>query len=126
MRYTFEEHLKPIVMGEVPLPNFEPMDQSLFLRNLSACGSSMEPHWGWALIDGKRVWAYFFLQGVGMGSPPHTYGGNGYILIYPEKVGTFAICRHTQVEGAGANHRRGWHPGRCSKCGVDMSIDSGD
>jgi hypothetical protein len=30
------------------------------------------------------------------------------------------------VEGPNANHSRGWHPGWCGKCGVDMSIDSGD
>jgi len=38
----------------------------------------------------------------------------------------FQICDHEVVEGAGANHQRGWHPARCKKCGLDMSVDSGD
>lgn len=37
-----------------------------------------------------------------------------------------AICEHEKVEGAGANHMRGWHPGRCRLCDMDMSVDSGD
>jgi hypothetical protein len=41
-------------------------------------------------------------------------------------LGTFAICKHEKVEGAGADHQRGWHPGHCGKCGMDMSVDSGD
>lgn len=46
----------------------------------------------------------------------------------PESIvaGRFTFCKHEKVEGAGANHQRGWHPGHCGKCGLDMSVDSGD
>jgi hypothetical protein len=46
----------------------------------------------------------------------------------PESIiaGRFTFCKHEKVEGAGANHSRGWHPGYCDKCGLDMSVDSGD
>lgn len=124
MRYTFDEHLKPIVKGEVELPNFEPMEAERLLTNLSSGGHSMEPVWGYAKINGHKEWAQFFLFGVGMGSPPHTYGGDGYVIAYPKHFGTFAICRHIGVEEAGANHRRGWHPAHCKHCGIDMTIDS--
>jgi hypothetical protein len=46
----------------------------------------------------------------------------------PESIvaGHFAICQHEKIEGDGANHDHGWHPGYCGKCGLDMSVDSGD
>lgn len=36
------------------------------------------------------------------------------------------ICAHEVIEDAGANHMRGWHPAHCSKCGLNLSVDSGD
>lgn len=33
-----------------------------------------------------------------------------------ERVGT----------GSHSDSRRGWHPGKCKHCGMDMSYDSGD
>jgi hypothetical protein len=38
----------------------------------------------------------------------------------------FRLCDHEVKEGAGANHSRGWHPARCNKCGLDLTVDSGD
>ena len=40
--------------------------------------------------------------------------------------GRFALCKHEKIEDPGADHRRGWHPGRCRLCGIDMTVDSGD
>ncbi len=128
--FTFERDLKPITKGEVVLPNFEPMDAAVFLNNLAAIGHSWQSVWGYAKHEAERKnWAMFFLSGAGMGSPPHTYGGGGYVVIWGNqgpKVGTFAICRHEFRMGAGANPSRGWRPGSCAKCGLDMSVDSGD
>lgn len=62
-----------------------------------------------------------FVDHVGMGS---TFAGSGVILC-SGKVYKFHICEHSWDE-SGANHSRGWHPKRCTKCGVDASIDSGD
>lgn len=126
MEYNFERDLQPIVTGDVELPNFERIDPDLVIQNIAACGHRMQPVWGHAKIDGHKKWAQYFLFGAGMSSPPHTYGGDGYVLVYPNHVGQFACCKHEFELGAGANPRRGWHPGRCKKCGLDMSVDSGD
>lgn len=38
-----------------------------------------------------------------------------------------SICKHEIVDSSNAAGRmRGWHPKRCSKCGIDLSIDSSD
>jgi hypothetical protein len=43
------------------------------------------------------------------------------------RVFTFALCLHEKTEdGHSPNHNRGWHPGHCALCGMDMSVDSGD
>ena len=127
--YNFEIDLEPITKGQVPVPNFEPMDPNQLLSNIASGGHSMRAQWGWASFDGRKDWAQFFLTGVGMGSPPTVYGGGGYVIAYNRRtprVGTFAICRHSIQDGPGADHKRGWHPGRCSKCGINMTVDSGD
>lgn len=126
MDYKYEKDLMPIVNGDVPLPNFKKIPSDLLLRNIASGGHMMEPRWGYALINGHKQWAQYFLFGAGMGSPPYVYGGNGYVLAYPDNFGEFAICKHQKEEGAGANHNRGWHPGRCKHCGMDMTVDSSD
>lgn len=38
-----------------------------------------------------------------------------------------SICKHEIVDSSTPNGRqRGWHPARCSKCGIDLSVDSSD
>lgn len=37
-----------------------------------------------------------------------------------------AVCKHEKVPGSGANPQRGWHPGSCRLCGMDLTVDSGD
>jgi len=69
----------------------------------------------------------------------HTQGGaltgEAHVLIYRPTWGgnrnlartaKFMMCDHKFVMGAGARPERGWRPGHCSKCGLDMSVDSGD
>lgn len=61
----------------------------------------------------------------GMGSG---FDGSGIILGRingKPRAYTFAMCEH-EWNDSGANHRRGWHPLVCTKCGFDASIDSGD
>ena len=93
--FTFERDLKPITKGEVALPNFSPMEPVRFVNNIAAGGHMMQPVWGYALINGHKEWAQFFLTGAGMGSPPRVYGGGGICggsavrnqytaLVYPE------------------------------------------
>lgn len=130
-RYTLEDDLMPIIDGKVTLPNFvaQPLDE--VANAIAAGGHSMLPKWGWASHDGQRKqWAQFFLTAAGMGSAQHgSFDGRGYVFIYRSRepiVGTFAICRHEKIDAPGANHQRGWHPGSCRKCGMDMTVDSGD
>jgi hypothetical protein len=124
-RYT-EEDYKPIVEGEIPLPNFEPVTAQYFCDALASGGHSMIPKWGHSKSeDGRRkVWAQYFLTNFSnMGNEPD---GSGYVCVYGGRIGRFAICKHEKKLGAGAVPSRGWNPGTCIKCGLDMTIDSGD
>lgn len=124
-RYTLED-MEAIVSGEAYLPNVESVDPGHLLNNIASMGHMMTPRWGYAMISvmgidaNRKQWTQFFLlpsEGTGYAI---TYGNPAAITV------RFAICKHKMVEGPGANHSRGWHPGWCEKCGLDMSVDSGD
>lgn len=51
-----------------------------------------------------------------------TWGGP----VKHPRTAHFKICDHASVTGANANPSRGWHPARCSKCGLDLTVDSSD
>lgn len=131
-QYSLKDDLEPIITGDVTLPNFEvEEDLARTINNIASGGHSMLAKWGWAkLPGGRKQWTQFFLTPSAMGNANYgAFDGGGYALIWDYNkpvVGTFAICRHKKVAGAGANPSRGWHPGRCEKCGLDMTVDSGD
>lgn len=60
------------------------------------------------------------------------WDGTGVVVTTNEGYGKcrvfkFALCLHEKTEeGHQPNHGRGWHPGHCKHCGMDMSVDSGD
>jgi hypothetical protein len=59
------------------------------------------------------------------------WDGTGILLTTNEHPGNrvfkFALCVHEKTEeGHHPNHSRGWHPGHCKHCNMDMSVDSGD
>lgn len=125
--YT-EADYAPIIAGDVEIPNFEPVTPEYFCDALAAGGHSMIPKWGHAKGErSHKPWAHYFLTNYSnMGGGPD---GSGYVCVYGSgkpKVGRFAICKHQKVAAAGANPSRGWNPGACAKCGLDMTIDSGD
>lgn len=143
-RYTIEDDILPIIEGAVPLPNTEEEDPLLFLSNLAATGHSMTPRWGWSLRHegrdaGRKQWTQFFLRPVAMGGQG-TFDGSGYAVIwggsrydqetkkniYTPIVLRFAVCKHEKLIHSDARPERGWHPGHCKHCGLDMSVDSGD
>ena len=108
--------------GLAPLPNATDLEPIPFLNTLAAGGHQMEPVWGYAKLpdNSRQQWTQFFLL---------TSDGEGYAVTYGSRapiVRRFAICKHEKIEGPNANHSRGWHPGWCGKCGLDMSYDSGD
>lgn len=124
--YTLDADLLPIMKGDVALPNPEPIKGDL----ASTILHYSEMHVGHALIDGKKEWHVRYFLDYGQGGGLEGSGVVAWCRL--EKgflIGTglkFAICQHTKVADPGANPSRGWHPGRCSKCDLDMTIDSGD
>lgn len=126
----FPALLDQIMAGKVTAPNLEVLDLSKGvaaiaaggglktipdIRNLKFAGSKSS--WG--------HWARYFLVATQGGQ----LDGSGYVMWWDNSngfVGRFAICNHKKVVGAGANPTRGWHPGKCSECGLDMTVDSSD
>jgi hypothetical protein len=139
--FTIDRDFSQILDGKVELPNVEDVDPLEFLSNLASGGHSMTPKWGWSLHRpvGRQQWTQFFLRPVAMGGQG-SFDGSGYAVIYGGQrydqetrksiatpiVVRFAICKHEKVDGPGANHIRGWHPGHCKHCGLNMTVDSGD
>jgi hypothetical protein len=125
--YELGTDLMPIIEGKVALPNPKPVERDvgatvLYYRKMH-CGTVLD-------ANGKKIWnARFFLdygqggQLYGSGVAAWTEWKDGIERAVAKK---FAICDHKPVTLAGANPSRGWHPARCEKCGLDMSVDSGD
>lgn len=134
--YSLEADLLPIIEGKTRLPNFERLDLAETMNSIAAVGHSLLAKWGWAAgvgDFGSKQWAMYLLSPAAMGSANHgSFDGSGYVVIYNGRykegpiVGRFAICKHEKKASADANPSRGWHPGHCVKCGLDMTIDSGD
>lgn len=119
--------LQPIIEGKIVLPNIKPVEGdvggAILHYTQMHCGNAVLP-------TGIKKWhARFFLdygQGGGLqgtGIAAWTDWRDG---AYRATAVKFAICEHEPVEGAGANPSRGWHPAHCAKCGLDLSVDSGD
>lgn len=143
-RYTLEDDLLPIVEGKIPLPNTEEVEPLLFLNNLASGGHSITPKWGWSLRHegrdaGRKQWTQFFMRPTAMGGQG-TFDGTGYAVIWggsrydmearisiqTPTVLRFAICKHEKISAPGARPERGWHPGSCKHCGLNMTVDSSD
>jgi hypothetical protein len=126
--------------GLLALPNQTDVDPLTFLQDLAARGHMMEPVWGYALLpDGSgQQWTQFFL--LADANMAMQLGGGGYAVTYGKSswddvakksvqhpiVRRFQICQHEIELSAGANPDRGWRPGACKHCGMDMTVDSGD
>jgi hypothetical protein len=124
--FTLEADLMPIIEGNVALPNPQSIDRDLGASILSYT----RMHCGNALLPAGKKWNVRFFLDYGQGGQLY---GSGVVAWTEWKDGAyratglkFAICQHEPAEGAGANHSRGWHPAHCKKCGLDMSVDSGD
>ncbi len=144
MHYDLQEHLMPRITGQVRWESVEPMDLLQAVNHITMGGVWMT-YGGWfkppGMADhGAGKWArYFPSTGQGGG-----YTGEAVVFVYgsggywqrnnPEEwVGTkptafrVAICKHEKVgSGSADDARRGWHPGACRLCGLDMTVDSGD
>lgn len=128
--YSLQDDLMPIIKGKVPLPNFKEMELEKGIGVIASAGGlqtvsginnakvpGMTSNWG--------TWARYWLDTTQGGG----YSGAGYVIFWDNskgRVGTFTICDHKFIEGSGADNTRGWHPGHCGKCGLDMTVDSSD
>ena len=136
---TFETELESILKsdGKIALPNVKEItDPAEGLRAIAGSRKLQDSPYHFLIrtfdpplngVQTREVTYYpkIFTNSAGMGS---RFDGSGVILVgsHPKaKVFTFAFCEHEWDE-SGANHNRGWHPKRCTKCGFDASIDSGD
>lgn len=116
-RFT-DADVQPIIDGAVVLPNLELISDAL-ARQIAA------GYYG-RIISGRAKMrsgafapaALFFVSDS---------DGSGMVMT-SGAAAKFAICQHKKVSTlpSGFDPRRGWHPGYCEKCGLDMSYDSGD
>lgn len=124
--YSLEIDLQPIIEGRVALPNARLIDRDIGAALLHY----QQMHSGAALLPTGKRWNVRYFLDYGQGGGLH---GSGLVAWTDWRDGayravgmSFAICDHKPVVGAGANPMRGWHPASCEKCGLDMSVDSGD
>lgn len=127
--FDLDTDLMPIIEGKVMLPNFEEMALEDGVAVIACAG-------GIKTIDGVRNakvpesksswghWARYWLNLTQGGA----YDGTGYVMFYDAgkgRVAKFAACKHDYVNtGSRDREHRGYHSGHCSKCGLDMSVDS--
>lgn len=127
----FPALLEYYLRGGANLPNLQLADQRQGL-NAIACAAEMTawPNIAHVKLPGDRYtrWARVFLSYTQSGA----VDGTGYLLAYARgpqdmpQVWRFALCAHVKKEGAGARPSYGWHPGSCTRCGLNMTVDSGD
>lgn len=127
----FPDLLKFYLNGGAQLPNLQLADQRQGLNAIAAgAGMTAWPKIAHVQLPGASytTWARVFLSYTQSGA----VDGSGYLLAYARgpqdmpQVWRFALCAHTKATGAGARPERGWHPGNCTRCGLNMTVDSGD
>ena len=129
----FPALLKYYLYAHGVLPNLEPIADDLGLDAIAA-GASLAawPSIAHLKLPGSThsVWSRVFVGNTQGGQ----LDGKGYLIIWrghwkderPHRVYKFALCAHAIVPGADARPNYGWHPARCSRCGLDLTVDSGD
>jgi len=126
-KYDLERDLLPIMEGKVALPNAKPIDDDDVVSILHY----RDMHPGRALLpNGHTEWSARYFLDYGKGGQLY---GTGIVAWSAWRDGAnrvsgykFAICEHEPKADAGANPSRGWNPAHCAKCGLDMTVDSGD
>ena len=115
--YTLDRDLTPIMRGDVPLPNPEPIDGDLAATILHY--NSMQSG-RCVLLPGEtsKKWNVSFFLDHGQGGQLYGSGIVAWTMWDHAKRATgatglkFAICKHEKKDGTGADHSRGWHPGK--------------
>ncbi len=129
---TFTETFEKIFSGEIEPPHLSNLGLEDGLGIIAS--HELRPTGvGCIMLGSNRILpglkshrARYFLEDTQAG----TFTGSGYIAFsegngYGE-FASFAICLHKKVLDPQANLLRGWSPAHCKKCGLDMTVDSGD
>ena len=124
----FKETFEKIYSGEIEPPNL----LSIGLEDGMSIIASQElrPTGVGCIRPGLKSYpasyARYFLEYTQAG----TFAGSGYVTFSQGSnygvFASFAICLHKKVLDPQANLLRGWSPAHCKKCGLDMTVDSGD
>lgn len=122
--YTGVE-LEPYLTGALPWPHAEPFALERACNVIAGSALDMIPG-NFKRLDGDKRWSRYFLATRQQGG----FDGTGIALVWNAKDGAdayrVAICQHRKVPHGTPNPTRGWHPGHCEACGIDLSVDSGD
>jgi hypothetical protein len=131
MRYTLES-MDPQLSGVKEWPHIVELKQSIpdsLGLLLGATVSATGMRW-LRTNEGKRLSCrYFLIHSQGGGHTGEAYAlfsqfHQGRSLTRLVKV---AICIHQRTSySTPEESRRGYHKGRCTNCGLDMTVDSGD
>lgn len=140
--YVVAEDLRPYLHPlqpwgqQAPLPNLEEItDPKEALREIAWSKANVDYYNAAVMLPPKHPahpnkfpeYCDLFLKSTPMGGG---WDGSGIILTTNEgepRVFRFALCNHEKTEqGHSPNHGRGWHPGHCKHCGMNMTVDSGD
>lgn len=138
--YVFEEDGKPYFHPFTPwatqkvLPNLEEITdpaEALFAIAVTNFREG-QPYNLACKLPGSKYSTYCkaFLRSTPMGGR-QSWDGSGVLLEMHNstkpRVFRFALCKHEKTEdGHSPDHGRGWHPGHCKHCNLDMTVDSGD
>lgn len=130
----FEAYLQKILKGEVMIPNWQPLEYGVAANALAAGGSLStdsqihytrnpdKPEWT------HRDWTRCYISWTQGGQ----FDGSGYLIRYNSGkaggvIGRFQICQHEVVNTSTPQQRmRGWNKQYCSKCNLNLSVDSSD
>ena len=136
--YTVEVDMKPYLYPlqawnqQIPLPNLvEVTDPKEALRLIRWYNANTNYYNAAIKLPDRQYSTYckLFLASTPMGGTT-SWNGSGIFMThdYPDpRIFKFALCLHEKTEeGHSPNHNRGWHPGHCKHCGMDMTVDSGD
>lgn len=128
----FRGQLAQIMEGRMSPPNFAVDDPNAALLSI-AFGDA--PDEGRLLLPRgmgqtpstwtARYWLQYTQRGAPMGTGLVVYAAYAK-GITTGRAGRFAICEHEIVPTEGAEPHRGKHWSKCSKCGLNTSVDSGD
>ncbi len=131
MRYTLES-MKPQLSGLVQWPVVTGLKTGIVESLGLLLGANIfATQVKWIRDSGghRRQCRYFLITNQG-----GSYTGEGYCLFSAYENGysqtrlvRVAICDHKRHGYSTFDERqRGWHKAKCTECGLDMSVDSGD